>query len=263
MGRTIQDVIDRIISAVPGAPQEDSVDTLKSGDPQQEVTGIVTTFTATMGVLRRAVELNANLIITHEPTFYDHHDCTDWLQNDSVYQAKRDFIARHNLALWRFHDYWHMYQPDGIITGMVKALGWEAYRQPEPSALLIIPGMTVAQVVATVKERLALPTLRVVGSPEQSCERIALLMGAWGKEKQFQAFIDWKVDAVICGETVEWATCEYVRDAIALGENKSLVIVGHAKSEEEGMHYLVEWLQPQLPNIPLTYLAVGDPVTTL
>jgi putative NIF3 family GTP cyclohydrolase 1 type 2 len=70
MTRTIQNVIDLIIASVPGAPLEDSVDVFKCGDPAQKVTGIVTTFTANMHVLRKAVDLGANLIITHEPTFY-------------------------------------------------------------------------------------------------------------------------------------------------------------------------------------------------
>jgi putative NIF3 family GTP cyclohydrolase 1 type 2 len=263
MPRTIQDVVDLIIAAVPGAPQKDSVDTFKSGDPEQEVTGIVTAFTATMDVLRKAAEQGANLIITHEPTFYEHRDRTYWLAEDPIYQAKRDFIEQHKLVIWRFHDYWHMHQPDGILTGMVRALGWESYQQPDNSALLLMPGMTLAQLMATLKEKLALPALRVVGEPQQPCERVALLVGAIGGEAQIHLFHYLNTDVVICGETVEWQTCEYVRDAIALGYSKALIIVGHAKSEEEGMRYLVEWLQPKVPEIPINYIAVGDPIRTI
>src|SRR5260221_5529857 len=145
MKRTIQNVIDFIIASVPGTPREDSVDVFKCGDPAQEVTGIITTFTASMHVLRKAVELGANLVITHEPTFYENREQTDWMADDPILQAKREFIAQNHLAIWRFHDYWHMgvptfwppvfpahmYQPDGILTGMLKALGWEEYQQLE------------------------------------------------------------------------------------------------------------------------------------
>lgn len=261
--RTIQNVIDLIIAAVSGAPYEDTVDVLKCGDPAQEVTGIVTTFTATIDVLRKTVELGANLVITHEPTFYEHRDQTEWLADDPVFQAKRAFLEEYKLTVWRFHDSWHRYQLDGIITGMLKALGWEEYQLPDSWARLAIPGMTLARLVATLKEKLALPVVRVVGHPQQSCERIAMLVGAIGGETQIQVFQQWNADVVVCGETSEWQTCEYVRDAISLGLNKALVIVGHAKSEEEGMHYLSSWLQPKVPEIPITYLAVGDPVTML
>jgi hypothetical protein len=29
------------------------------------------------------------------------------------------------------------------------------------------------------------------------------------------------------------------------------------------MHYLAEWLQPKVPELSITYVPVGDPVTTL
>src|SRR5215207_6665798 len=108
---TAQAVIDNILTAIPNAPFPETVDVIKTGDPTQEVTGIVTTFLATRAILQRAVELGANFVITHEPTFYNHLDETDWLAEDPVYQAKRKFIDEHKLVIWRFHDYWHSHQP--------------------------------------------------------------------------------------------------------------------------------------------------------
>ena len=48
-----------------------------------------------------------------------------------------------------------------------------------------------------------------------------------------------------------------------MGYHKALVIVGHANSEEAGMHYLSTWLHPQVPGVPMTFIAAGDPVTML
>ncbi|GCE22947.1 Nif3-like dinuclear metal center hexameric protein [Dictyobacter kobayashii] len=139
MARKIQEVIDLIVAEIPGAPLEDSIDTFKCGDPEQEVTGIVTTFTATIDVLRQAVSQGANLIITHEPTFYEHRDNTDWLDEDPVYTAKRAFIDEHKLTIWRFHDYWHMHDPDGIQMGVEKVLGWENYEHTDNHYVIHIP----------------------------------------------------------------------------------------------------------------------------
>ena len=80
---TIQQAIDTIIAAVPGGPPPDTVDTVKIGDPTQPLTGIVTTFLATVEVIEQAAQLGANLIITHEPIFYNHRDETDWLAGKS------------------------------------------------------------------------------------------------------------------------------------------------------------------------------------
>ncbi|QBD74618.1 NGG1p interacting factor NIF3 [Ktedonosporobacter rubrisoli] len=264
MSTTIQDIIDSMIEAVPGAPRVDSVDTVKCGDPAQPVTGIVTTFTATMDVLRQAVQLGANLIITHEPTFYDHRDHTDWLGDDPVYQRKRDFLEQNQLAIWRYHDYWHMQRPDGIITGLLRQLGWEQYYQPDQRVLAIIPEMTLETLVAHLKEKLAMPTVRIVGNPQQSCQRLGLMVGAAGGTRQIEVFQKLDVDVLLCGETIEWQTCEYVRDANALGYNKALVILGHAKSEEDGMRYLADWLRSRVPaTIPITYIAVGNPTLAI
>ena len=99
MRTTIQDVIDTILQEVPGAPFEESVDTFKAGDPSLEVTGIVTTFLASYEVIQRAVDLGANLIITHEPIYYNHLDEVDWLTNDPVYQAKRQLLEENNVTV--------------------------------------------------------------------------------------------------------------------------------------------------------------------
>ena len=44
-------------------------DTVKFGNPEQKISGIVITMWATLNVIRRAAELGANMIITHEPPF--------------------------------------------------------------------------------------------------------------------------------------------------------------------------------------------------
>lgn len=69
---TAAQAIDRIVKATGAALPANTVDTIKAGDPNAVVTGIVTTFTPTMEVLRKPVAAGANLIVTHEPTFYNH-----------------------------------------------------------------------------------------------------------------------------------------------------------------------------------------------
>ena len=135
MAMTIQDVIDTIIAAIPGAPLKNTVDVVKTGDPSQPVTGIVTTFLATYEVIQHAVERGANLIITHEPTFYSHRDEVEWLAGDPVYEAKRRLLDDHGIVVWRFHDYWHHHRPDGIMVGVLRQLRWEEYADPKNLSL--------------------------------------------------------------------------------------------------------------------------------
>ncbi len=95
---TAREVIARIQQQV-GVPwQSDTVDTFKAGDPDVPVTGIAVTMMATFDVLQRAAAAGDNLIITHEPTFFDHLDKADQLpekDNDPVLAEKRLFIKQH------------------------------------------------------------------------------------------------------------------------------------------------------------------------
>ena len=66
-------------------------------------------------------------------------------------------------------------------------------------------------------------------------------------------------DVMVVGEVAEWETSEYIRDATFAGRNRSLIILGHAVSEEPGMSYLVEWLKPKVPSVPIHHVPAQDP----
>jgi putative NIF3 family GTP cyclohydrolase 1 type 2 len=258
MDRTVQDVINAIIVDMPGAPFPDTVDTLKTSDLHQKVTAIAVTFMATYEVIERAIQLGANLIITHEPTFYNHMDEIDWLKNDPVYQAKRRLIDEHHIAIWRFHDYLHSLQPDPTIIGLLKALDWTAYALPEQPFVCKLPRRTLRELVLEIKSKLGLATLSVVGDMQMTCESIGLLVGAPGGRMQIEAFSGLSLDVLVCGEINEWETNEYVRDATAIGHPRALVLTGHSVSEEDGMREIIPWLQARLPEVPVTFIPTGQ-----
>lgn len=255
---TIQEVIDRIIVSIPSGRLESTVDTIKSGDPNQPVTGIVSTFLATSAVIQQAIDHGANLIITHEPTFYNHLDHTDWLDHDTVYQAKADLLNSNNIVVWRFHDYWHRHRPDGILEGFLEAMNWKAYQEDTPN-ICTIPSIPLDTLVASFKERLGIGTVRVMGAPDMPCQRIGLLLGAMGGQAHIDFLSRESVDLLVCGEVQEWETTEYIRDANFFGRTLGLAVLGHANSEEVGMEWLAGWLQPQLPDVPIHHVPTGDP----
>jgi len=59
-------------------------------------------------------------------------------------QFKVDFLAKHDMVVFHFHDYWHARRPDGIATGMVRELGWEKNADPEESRVFRFQGVTLA-----------------------------------------------------------------------------------------------------------------------
>ena len=251
---TVQQVIDLIVKTIPGAPFEGTVDTIKSGEGQQEVTGIVTTMFATVEVIKKAATLGANFIIAHEPTFYNHRDETDWLESNPVFQQKKALLDKHKIVVWRFHDYWHMHRPDGIRTGVLEKLGWEKYMNQSNPSMLEIPATKLSDLIAHVKKSLGVRQVRFIGDLDQTCSRVGLLPGASGGRSHIQLLGRENPHVLIVGELSEWETAEYVRDARSMNIPLSLIVLGHAESEDPGMSWLVKWLQPKVPDIKVTHV---------
>jgi putative NIF3 family GTP cyclohydrolase 1 type 2 len=118
---TVQQIIDTVMdfSVPPEQRRKQTCDKLMAGET--EATGMATTFMATADVIREAAKMGANLIITHEPTWWSGTDDTDWLEGGPVYKEKR--ILWKKIALWRYHD--HMHNPGPIYSSLLKELGWE------------------------------------------------------------------------------------------------------------------------------------------
>jgi putative NIF3 family GTP cyclohydrolase 1 type 2 len=258
---TVRGVMNLVLKSIPGAPFKETVDTLKSGSPDQPVTGIVTTTFATLEIIRKAIDAGANFIIVHEPTFYNHLDQTAWLEGDEVFSHKQNLLQEHKIAVWRFHDYWHTHRPDGVQAGVLAALGWEKYADAQDDNVLSLPPAPLKEIVMHLKEKLGIHTVRVIGDPAQVCKRVVLFPGAAGGRSQITALRRTKPDLFICGEVAEWETSEYIRDARQMGANRALVVLGHAVSEEPGMQWLVQWLQPKLPGTKITHIPARNPFT--
>lgn len=260
-GYTVQDIINIIFKEIPGAPINGTVDTMKSGSANQQVTGIVTTMFPTVSVIKEAAKQNANFIIAHEPTYYNHADDLNWFTPNDQVKQKQELLEQHKMAVWRFHDHWHMHKPDGIIYGVVKNAGWLSYYQADKigTNLLKIPAISLKDLIAHLKSSLGINHMRVIGDLSQSCSLIGLIAGAAPGQMQMSLIEKEKPDVLIVGEVREWETAEYVRDARLLGSKTSLIILGHSVSEEPGMEWLVEWLQPKVPGLPIRHIASGDP----
>ena len=258
---TIRQVIESLQADIPGAPFPRTVDTIKAGDQEQEVKGIVTTMFATDEVITKAAGLGANFIIAHEPTFYNHADETGWLGNDEVLNYKRSLLDKHGIVVWRYHDGLHAHRPDGVRYGVLQALGWTKYYDADNPYLVEVPAITLQEVITHMKESLGIDRLKYIGDPAQLCRRIVLSPGAAGGQAQIWTIQKTKPDVFICGELNEWETSEYVRDARYQGRKLGLVVLGHAVSEEPGLEWLVPVLKKKAPGITVTHIASGDAFT--
>lgn len=258
---TARDVVERIKQHI-GVPWADqTVDTFKDGDPATPVTGIAVTMMATFDVLQRAAARGANLVITHEPTFYDHFDKLDVLESehDSVTAVKRAFIREHHMVVVRMHDHWHQRRPEPMAINLAGVLGWQQYQRPESEFLYRIPEITVAELASTIRQRLPAPTLRVIGDPNLRVTKVGLVPGAAGFDKQRLVFRSLGVEVLVIGEGREWEIAEYAADAVTAGQRKALIVTGHIPSEQDGMAEFARWLGTFVKEVPITFVPAADP----
>jgi len=254
---TVGQIMDKFISQVPGSPFPNTVDTLKAGNRDTVVKGIVTAMFPTVPVIRQAIDLNANFILCHEPTFYNHEDDVTWLQNDDVYRYKAGLLKQHGIAIWRNHDYIHSLRPDGVITGVVDQLDWKKY-QKTPDTFDMGTGVSLSELISHAKKKLNIEKVRYIGDLNQNCKNVLLMVGAAGGKAQISAINTIKPDVLVCGEISEWETAEYVRDARAEGRQLALVVLGHIASEEAGSVFMADWLKQYFPNIKTTHINCGN-----
>jgi len=263
---TANEVIDRIKRNVGVEWRAETVDTFKAGDPNAKVTGIAVTMMATLDVLQRAAAKNQNLIITHEPTFYDHLDTSKELpqgESDAVLAEKRAFLAQHHLVVWRFHDHWHLRKPDGILIGVIHKLGWEKFQDPNNQYLFTIPESAVDQLSEELQKKLGIHVMRVVGDRDMKVKRVALSPGAAGFHREVGALEMPDIELLITGESREWETVEYVADAVAEGRHKALIMLSHVPSEQPGMEECTVWLKTFVTEVPVEFVPTKDPFAPL
>jgi putative NIF3 family GTP cyclohydrolase 1 type 2 len=253
---TAKDVIDRIKTNV-GVPwREATVDTIKSGSEATVVRGIATTMMATLDVVQRAAAAGRNMVITHEPTFYSHEDKTDALKNDPVYRFKQDFLDKHDMVVFRFHDHWHAHRPDGIATGMMQALGWEKNVDPQNGRQFLFDGLTLGALASQMEAKLKIRTMRVVGDPSLPVRRVG---ANWGYAGSLAPFTRPDIDVLVIGEAREWELIEYAADTVSSGAKKGLIVLGHIPSEQAGMAHCADWLKGFIKDVPVEFIPAAEP----
>ncbi len=272
-----QEVLERIKKNIGVDWKPDTIDGFKAGDPSTHVTGIATTSLATLDVLDRAMNAGANLIVTSEPTFFSRADSpTPPVRRafgrqvaqseapetppppDPVFTGKDEFIRKHKLVVIRLSDHWRLRKPDPFSVGLADVIGWPKLESDGEAGQVTIPETSLDALVTHVKKSLnSRGGMRIVGKPELKIRKVAFLPGSTPIQASIATLPD--VDAIVAGEVREWETVEYVRDTVALGGKKALVLVGRVVSEDPGMKICARWLKAIVPEAKSTWVSAGDP----
>ena len=233
--------------------EKPTVDTCKHGDPERELQKVGVCLTATPDVLRQAQAWGADLLITHECTYYEHFDNP---REDPITAKKQQLVESTDFTLWRFHDFIHHGAgPDGIHDGFLEKSGLKGkfdgqrYFYPEKP-------ITAREIAKLIEEKIGATHARITGLPDEPATKISLYLGACGT--QMDAFCSDDSELAIGGEQSEWRNVEQMRDAAQFGIKKTLVLIGHGVSEAPGMEQLAHKIAKEYPALDVRFFDCGD-----
>ncbi len=235
---------------------EKTVDTFKAGDPNAEVKGIAVGWMSLQWALEKAHAAGCNLVVTHEPTFYDH-----WDRDPSVFEheharRKRAFLAETGMVVYRCHDVWDAMPEVGIPDSWGKGLDLggrvvnsaKFYRvyEREPLTVEALAGHVLQRVRPLGQEH-----VDVVGDPAKVVSRVAIGTGAITDVVQM---VGLGADALIVTDDGirYWKGGSWALDA-----GLPLLVVNHATAEEWGMQSLTRYLREQFPEVPIRHIPEG------
>ncbi len=251
------EIMNELFSLAAVSNLTNTCDTLKAGNPDVSVSRIAVTMFATPDVVREARDRGAELLIVHEPTYYDHMDKH---KDEKIEKAKRQLIEESGLTVYRYHDYPHSTLPDIIDVGVIDAMGLDGEAEYVDFMDLVRIKMntpiTSLEIARILEDKLGISHPRICGARDIPCTKISVMPGTPGGV--FEELQSDGCEILLTGEACEWALGEYARDAAQLGFSKSLIIMGHIGSERDGMKYTAEILKKQHPEIEVCYIECGE-----
>lgn len=230
-----------------------TVDTFKAGSPDMPVKGIAVGWMSYFDSLRRAVELDCNLFITHEPTYYDHRDTDRSVFEFDTARKKKQFIEEHGLSVIRCHDVWDQFPKLGIPDSWGSFLGFKNcvltrnfYRVYELPA---VKAIHLARHVAGKIAELGQEDAQLVGPADKVVSRVAIGTGAI---TPFRFMVkELKADIIIATDD----GISYWRDAaLAIDMDFPMIVVNHPCSEEIGMKNLATHISQRYPGVPVHHI---------
>lgn len=254
------EIMDDLFSLSMPLGDHRTCDTLKAGDPEKEVSKVAVSMFATVDIVRAARDWGAQLLIVHEPTYYNHWDDHT---GDFFEVEKRRLIEASGLTIYRFHDHPHCTDPDIITSGEIQYLGLNCTLEKtdvfDLTRLHLDTPMTPRQLAKHIENTLGIAHVRIAGAADVPCSCISLMVGTpGGLEEELRRP---GTEIIITGEICEWSLGERVRDAAQLGHCKAILVLGHIGSERDGMKYAARILKERQPHLDVRYFECGEVYT--
>jgi len=253
---TTLDIRDYLISNSPWVNPDTTVDTVKMGDPTREVKKAAVCWYPALATIRAAHEAGCDLLITHEPTFWEHAAPELQWRDKAPGDVKRKFLEETGMVVLRAHDTWDNWPELGIRDSWAKGLGLtERVREGSSGhyhglyAIEPQPLRQFAQYVADRIRPLGEDCVQVMGDPDKVVSRPSLGVGCIVPDKEM---VDFGSDVLLmCFDgAAYWAQRERLYEMGA-----AIITVEHGTTEMWGLESLCKHLAEVFPGIEFQYFA--------
>ncbi len=253
---TTNDIHQYLLTNSPWVKRERTVDTVKCGDPTRPVKKVGVSWFSSIDDIRAAIHAGCDLLIVHEPTFWEHAAPEQSWRNRGPGIAKSKALAESGLVILRAHDCWDNWPEIGIRDAWAKYLGLTR-RLREGSllrwtAVYEIPETTLrgfAQHVADRVRPLGEDSVQVIGDPTRKVRHPAIGVGCAVPDEEM---VDFGADVlVMCYDGASyWQRRERLAE-MGVG----IVTVEHGSSEMPGLMSLRDHLAQKYPAVQFVWIA--------
>jgi putative NIF3 family GTP cyclohydrolase 1 type 2 len=253
---TTQSIREYLLSKSPWVDPASTVDTIKIGDGDREVTRAGVCWFAAMDTVRAAHQAGCELLVCHEPTFWAHEASEAFWRDKEPGLSKQRFLEETSMVILRAHDTWDQWPEIGIRDSWAAFLGLTdriyVSQTHNYHAIYEVPRQTLRTFAQCVAERirpLGEDSVQVMGNPECVIHRPALGVGCIGPDADIVAA---GADVlVLCYDGAPyWSVRERLYELGA-----AVVTVEHGTSEMPGLENLCRHLESVFPMIDFHYFA--------
>ena len=235
---------------------ERTCDGFLAGDSEVEVEGVAVSWMPTSQNLVKALSMDCNLFVTHEPLYACEADESRLIGPEDAWVKKKRRLERTMIVVYRCHDFWDDYPEIGIHGAWAKWLGFDDKPSVQRRFYEVheVKGISLKELAERILEKvrpLGQEVVHVIGDLKKKVSKMALGTGAITNYRQMY---DMNADVLLLTDdgTRLWESGQW-----ALDMDVPLIIVNHSASEEPGMITLARYIQDVFPNVPVKHISVG------
>ncbi len=253
---TTLDIRNHLLANCPEVDPKNTVDTVKIGDPTKPVKKAGVCWYPSIENIKAAHAAGCDLLICHEPTFWQHEAPEDHWRNKAPGKAKREFLEKTGMVILRVHDMWDRWPEIGIRDSWARFLGFgkPSYTRPgDPfRAIYPIEPQTLrdfARSLAKKVKPLGDDSVQVMGDPDRIVSRPAIGVGCISPDAET---VEAGADVVIvCFDGASyWQARERLHEMGA-----AVITMEHGTTEMPGIENLCKYLAGKFPQVQFQYFA--------